>query len=88
MDMTVSSYAGAVEENERLYTGSFISNQSSTTAPIMGLVNQVKMVWCLQSALTYMSAAMKSLPFLPEDSHPVLSTVPEYMGQVLNSRPI
>ena len=72
MDMLAPAYALAVAENKCLHIESLTNNRASTTAHILGQVNQVKTSWCLQSALAHMSAFIKSLPALLEGYHPVL----------------
>ena len=88
MDMSTPAYAQAVAENKCLHIEFFTSNRASNTAPILGRVNQVKTVQCLQSALAHMSAVIQSLLALPEGYYRVLCTVLEHLGKVLNYRSI
>ena len=87
MDTTAPSYNAAVAEVSRLQQESFVNTRANTTTGVGGQVNHAKTVWCLISALVFMSAAIKGLANFPEDNHhPVLCTVLEYMATVLSSQ--
>ena len=86
MDTSAPSYTATVEEVNCLQQELFIGSRASTTAGIVGRVNQARTVRCLISPLVYMSAAIKNLAEFTDDSHPVLCTALEYMAKVLSSQ--